>query len=344
MKRYQLLFASLCFGGMLIGLQKSSAVDRFVEYAKLHSGEMAVTGYGLSEMPPANHVWNNREERKAQARDQILAEAAKRRIPPVNATVDRVWKAIPGYNGLEVDVEKTMQLNEQQSFPNPPKLVFREVPPEVSLEQLGAQPIYKGNPSKRMVGLMINVAWGNEYLAPMLETLRKENVHATFFFDGSWLKKNIPTARKIIEAGHEAGNHAYTHKDMSKLGREQATSEISRTEALLKNELGLQNKLFAPPSGDFNQSTVEIAHDMKLKTILWTIDTVDWMKPSPETIVRKISTRVEPGSLILMHPTDSSNRALQQMIREIKNKGLALGTVSEVISPSRIPEVESTLQ
>jgi peptidoglycan/xylan/chitin deacetylase (PgdA/CDA1 family) len=79
---------------------------------------------------------------------------------------------------------------------------------------------------------------------------------------------------------------------------------------------------------------------MKLRTILWTLDTVDWMKPTPDSIVRKISARVEPGSLILMHPTASSSGALEGMIREIRRKGLALGTVSELISPNRVPKVE----
>ncbi len=89
---------------------------------------------------------------------------------------------------------------------------------------------------------------------------------------------------------------------MSKLSREQNTAEITKTEQLLK-EAGVTNKLFAPPSGDFNQTTVEVAHELKLRTILWTLDTIDWKKPEPASIVRKVTTRVEPGSLILMHPT-----------------------------------------
>ena len=70
-----------------------------------------------------------------------------------------------------------------------------------------------------MVSFMINVAWGNEYLPSMLETLRKENVHATFFLDGSWLKKNVEIAKKIQSEGHELSNHAYSHKDMRSITR-----------------------------------------------------------------------------------------------------------------------------
>jgi peptidoglycan/xylan/chitin deacetylase (PgdA/CDA1 family) len=93
--------------------------------------------------------------------------------------------------------------------------------------------------------------------------------------------------------------------------------------------------LFAPPSGDFDQETVQIASEMGMKTILWTLDTVDWTNPGAARIIQKISSRVEPGSLILMHPTRSSSEALPEMIRSIKSKGLTLATVSELISPKR---------
>lgn len=270
----------------------------------------------------------------------IKEEAEKRKEAPIDARVDRVWKAIPGYNGLEVDVEKTWKLALERGTENGIPFVYKEIPPNVRLEDLGAEPIYKGNPKKRMAALMINVAWGDEYIKPMLEVLEKEQVHATFFFDGSWLSKNIETAKTIQEKGHELSNHAYTHPNMSNLGREQTIKEIDGTQKLLKEKLGVNNTLFAPPSGDFSSLTLKVAHEMNLKTILWTVDTVDWMKPSPESIIRKIAARVEPGSMILMHPTSSSSAALSGIIGEIKHKGLALGTVSELISPDRVPKVE----
>ena len=83
--------------------------------------------------------------------------------------------------------------------------------------------------------------------------------------------------------------------------------------------------------------TVEIAHQFQLKTVLWTLDTVDWKHPSPDTIVRRITRGLEPGAMILMHPTSSSSQALPSLIREMKRRGLALGTVSELLSPNRVP-------
>lgn len=277
---------------------------------------------------------------QASLLEAIRTEAEKKRIAPVDARIDRVWKAIPGYNGLEVDIDKTYRLMLHAPLDEPIRYVYREVEPKVSLEQLGNVPIYRGNPDKPMVALMINVAWGNEFIPGMLATLKRENVKATFFFDGSWLKKNTAIAREIQAEGHEISNHAYTHPNMSQLDRNAAFNQIAKTEALLKSTLRVQNRWFAPPSGDFNQMTVNVAAEQGLKTVLWTLDTVDWQHPPAYTIIQKIRTRVEPGTLILMHPTDSSSKALPGMIAAIKNKGLLLGTVSETLSSKRASLVE----
>ncbi|MNO57224.1 Peptidoglycan-N-acetylmuramic acid deacetylase PdaA precursor [compost metagenome] len=266
---------------------------------------------------------------------RIETAAAKLNAPPVDAVVDRVWKAIPGYNGLEVDVESTYR-NALLAPKEPIKLVYRQIEPKVSLNELGAEPIYRGNPAKPMVSLMINVAWGNQYIVPMLDILDEENVKVTFFLDGSWLSKNPELATEMLKRGHEMENHAYTHPNMSTLSRARATVEIEKTQKLLKESLGVTNQWFAPPSGDFDQETVEIARSLGLKTVLWTVDTVDWRNPAPESIVAKITSKAEPGTLVLMHPTASSSKALKAMIRGIKAKGLQLGTVSQTLSAERL--------
>ncbi|MDB5052036.1 MAG: hypothetical protein JWM44_86 [Bacilli bacterium] len=273
--------------------------------------------------------------------EQIKLAAAAKRIAPIDAKLDRIWKAIPGYNGLEVDLTKTIQLALPFTSIDKMNFIYKEIKPKINLEDLGAQPIYKGNPHKPMVSLMINVAWGNEFIPTILKVLNKENVHATFFFDGSWLSQNVEVAKQIGKDGHELSNHAYSHKNMSQLSREAAIAEISKTQRLLEDRLGVHNTLFAPPSGDFNNQTVQIAHALHLKTVLWTLDTVDWTKPQPAWIIRKVSSNLEPGAMILMHPTASSSQALEGIIKEVKRRGLVLGTVSELLSTNRVPNAES---
>lgn len=297
----------------------------------------------LAQLKPQDTMAVWKDIPKAESNDlrlRIENTAAKLNAPPVNAVIDRVWKAIPGYNGLEIDIEETYRNALLLGRNEPLKYVYREIKPQVSLNELGAQPIYRGNPSKPMVSLMINVAWGNEYIVPMLDILDAEQVKVTFFLDGSWLSKNPELAKEMLKRGHEMENHAYTHPNMSTLSRARATVEIEKTQKLLKETLGVTNQWFAPPSGDFDQETVEIASSLGLKTVLWTVDTVDWRNPSPESVVAKITGKAEAGTLVLMHPTVSSSKALRAMIRGIKAKGLQLGTVSQTLSADRLIPAE----
>lgn len=277
--------------------------------------------------------------------DAIRAGAAAYEAAPIDAKLDAGGKsAIPGYNGLTVDIERSYELTMQKGGdPAHIAYAFRQVPPKVKLDDLGPLPIYRGNPAKPMAALMINVAWGEQHLPHMLQVLEKEGVRCTFFFDGKWLSKHTEEAKRIGALGHELSNHAYSHRNMSQLGEGQAREEIAKTEKLLTEQLGVRNTLFAPPSGDYSMQTVKLAHAMKLRTILWSVDTIDWKNPPPDAVVAKIARKSGPGTLVLMHPTPTSSAALEGMIRELKRKGLTLATVSEVISETRLEPAEKTL-
>ncbi|MGB8954711.1 MAG: polysaccharide deacetylase family protein, partial [Tumebacillaceae bacterium] len=214
-------------------------------------------------------------------------------------------------------------------------LVYKQIPPKVSLDDLGALPIYRGNPQKKQMSLMINVAWGTEYLEEILSILDTNNVKATFFLDGSWAAKNGNVAKKIVEKGHEIGNHAYTHPDMAKLGAERTAQEIVRTNDAIQKATGIRPKLFAPPSGSYNDLTVKTAHGQGMRTILWTLDTVDWKRPPAAAILNRIVPKAHNGALVLMHPTEPTVTALRTMIPELGKKGYHLVTVSELLSQER---------
>jgi len=73
-----------------------------------------------------------------------------------------------------------------------------------------------------------------------------------------------------------------------------------------------------------------------MRTILWTVDTVDWKKPAASEMVNRVISKVENGAMILMHPTEPVAEGLESMIVEIKKKGYQLGTVSDLMDEKRI--------
>lgn len=254
---------------------------------------------------------------------------------PVDAMIDPIWKAIPGYNGVKVDVRKSYENMKKEKAFDERKLIYIEQTPNVSLKDLKPAPIYKGNPKKRMVAFQVNVAWGNEYLIDLLKTLKKHQIHVTFNLDGSWTKKHPRLAKMIAEAGHEIGNHGYSHPDFQKLSNEEIRKQLQMTNDIIEATVKQTPKWFAPPSGSYNERTVQIAHELNLGTILWTIDTVDWKNPNPYEMANRVIQESHPGAMILMHPTKATSEALDTMIEGIERKGLKISTVSDLLDEKR---------
>lgn len=267
---------------------------------------------------------------------EIAEKAADYRKEPQNAKVHKVWKAMPGYNGVEVDIKASYEKLKQEGEFIEEKLVFKEISPEKTLDDLPPAPIFRGHPDKPMTAFIINVAWGNEYIPDMLKILKKHSVKATFFLEGRWVKSNPDLAKMIVDGGHEIGNHSYSHPDMKTLSAGKIEEEIVKTNEVIEAVTGETPTLFGPPSGSFRDEVVEIAAKVNMKTVLWSVDTIDWKKPDPNVMVQRVTSKIHPGALVLMHPTSSTAQGLEALIVSIKSKQLHIGDVSTLLSEKRI--------
>ena len=191
--------------------------------------------------------------------------------------------------------------------------------------------IYSGDTTQNKVSFMINVYWGTEYIEDMLDVLDVYNVKTTFFVGGSWFAKNVDMAKEIYKRGHEIGNHGYNHKDHDKISAQQNYDEIHKTHLLVKANLGIEMDLFAPPSGAFNDVTVDTAKSLNYKTIMWTHDTIDWRDKDTDLIVKRATKNLSNGDLILMHPTKNTLEALPLILAYSQNNGFETTTVSKTL-------------
>jgi len=199
---------------------------------------------------------------------------------------------------------------------------------ETSLATLA--PISRGSPDRAFVSLMFNVDWGEEYLPQILDVLKEKEVRATFFLSGTWVEKNAGLAKRIVSERHELGNHGGTHTHVETMSRDELHELITDGEEKIFLYAGVRpSKIFAPPYGEWNEDTVSYASEIGYQTILWTVDTVDWRKPPPETIWKRALSGAEPGSLILLHPTEPTVKSLPWIIDGLRRKGLFPVTVSE---------------
>ncbi|KPV39836.1 polysaccharide deacetylase family protein [Alicyclobacillus ferrooxydans] len=262
---------------------------------------------------------------------------------PIDAHVDRVWHAVPGLCGWALDIPassaKSKRINDGALH-----LVWTSVPPAKRLTDLPAEPIYRGPANEKSAALMFNVAWGEEDIPSILSTLDKYHVKGTFFLDGDWVKKHGDLAKKIAEDGQAIGSHGTGHPDFRRLGDSALGKQITGTNERIEHTIGRKIDLIAPPAGAFDGRVVRMAKQHDMYTVLWTVDTIDWNRPAASVIVKRVLSRMEPGSLVLMHPTPSTAAALPVVIERLQEQGYRLKTVEDVVHEQPAAHPPQTLR
>ncbi|ARI77460.1 polysaccharide deacetylase family protein [Halobacillus mangrovi] len=266
---------------------------------------------------------------------KILEEKDQYEWEAQDARIDSVWKKTPGIVGRRVDVDASYKKMKKKGSFDVNLFVYKLIQPKVSLEDLPASPIYRGHPDKEMVAFLINVSWGEEYLPGMIETLAKHQVKATFFIDGAFANDFTDLVQIIEEQGHTLGSHGYKHKDMGKMSKSEAKLNLEQADEMLFALTKTKIKYFAPPSGSYNQMTVEAASDLGMETILWTVDTIDWQNPTKEVLLQRVMGKLHNGATILMHPTEVTESSLSDLIKKIKKEGYRIGSLPVLLSEER---------
>ncbi|NLZ43329.1 MAG: polysaccharide deacetylase family protein [Clostridia bacterium] len=262
----------------------------------------------------------------------LVEELAKRRtLPPENAGFfPETGELIPEKAGLGVDVESTVE-NVLRAQPGEAlSLVTYSIPAAVTRDFF--TPVFKGDTSGKKASITVNVAWGEEEIPALLAILREHGVKATFFFVGDWVRKFPDLVREIRREGHEIANHGLYHGHPAKMSRTELHRLIMENARLLDEVTGEPPaKLFAPPYGEFNSEVLAVAGNLGYRTILWTVDTVDWKRPAPEVIIQRVTGKIEPGAIILMHPTAPTVAALGTIIENLKAQGYTLLPVGQLL-------------
>lgn len=193
-------------------------------------------------------------------------------------------------------------------------------------------PIYSVDTSEKQVAISFDAAWGADKTEEILEILDEFNVNATFFLVGFWVDDYTDMVKKIDEAGCEIGTHSNTHPDMVKLDIESVSEELSTSVSKIEAVTGKKVTLFRAPFGSYNNQLLEVAESMGLKTIQWDVDTLDWKGLSASEINSRVLSKVQNGSIILMHNnSDHVLDGLRLILTTLKNKGYQIGSIGELV-------------
>lgn len=102
--------------------------------------------------------------------------------------------------------------------------------------------------------------------------------------------------RRVHEEGHEIANHSWNHPVLSKIPRPSVIEQLHRTTAAIEEAIGVKPKTMRPPYGNTNKKLNDfIYQNQGLSVILWSLDTLDWRRPSSDEIVRRVVDNIKPG-------------------------------------------------
>ena len=203
----------------------------------------------------------------------------------------------------------------------------------VSLSQKKV-PIYKVETTEKKVAVTFDAAWSADDTAKIIEILNKYNAKATFFAVGSFVEKNPDEVRALFEAGNEIANHSDTHAAFSSLDRDGIKKEIENCNKKIEQITNQKCTLVRAPSGDYTNASIEVADEMNMKMIQWSLDSLDWKGLSSDDMAEKIITNAENGDIILFHNgIENTPAALEKVLSVLQEEGYSFVTVSDLIYP-----------
>jgi len=193
--------------------------------------------------------------------------------------------------------------------------------------------------SKNYIALTFDDGPHPEFTPKVLELLRQFNVKATFFVIGKNAKKHPELVQKIVDEGHDLGNHSHVHTDYyGFLSRNEVTLDLMNCNKLLFDITEKKIKFFRPPFGVTNPNIARAVKNLNLHTFGWSIRSFDTVAKDAELVFKKINSKIQRGDVVLLHDSSEISIAiLERLLKSMKVKNLKSVTLSVLF---KIPPYE----
>lgn len=192
----------------------------------------------------------------------------------------------------------------------------------------------RGNPAEKRIAITFDAGASAKPAAQILKVLAKHNIKCTFFLTGKWMEQNKSMTRQIVDAGHEIGNHSYSHRRFTDLSDAEIANDIDKTNRVAI-ELTDQNTkpLFRCPFGARDKRVLKALADQGYKSVYWDIDSWDSVKKdiTSKQIEDRVLEKVRNGSVILMHcGSQPTADALDSLLTKLEASGYEPVTISQL--------------
>ena len=199
---------------------------------------------------------------------------------------------------------------------------------------------YAENTEEKKIYLTFDAGYENGNTPAILDALKKHEAPATFFGVGNFISENQELIKRMEAEGHIVGNHTMTHPDMSKISTQESfQKELSGVEDIYKEITGKEmTKFYRPPQGIYSTLNLSMAKEMGYHTFFWSLAYVDWYQdnqPDPQEAIEKLTRRIHPGAIVLLHSTSSTNaQILDELLNKWEDMGYSFHSLNELIEHS----------
>lgn len=217
----------------------------------------------------------------------------------------------------------------------------------------GYQPdIYRsGNRTIKAVAITFDDGPSQEFTPAILDILKEHNVPATFFMVGNHVEKYPEIAQRIVEEGHEIGNHTQSHRNIPTLSTLNLHKEVMEATRVISEVTGVYPQYIRPPRGMYDGRFRRLAHLLGHEIVLWTTSSRDWRYGvTAESIVRNVTSRAKSGDIFLFHDSGAlvaseggdrkaTVKALPLVITTLQAKGFEIVPLSQLLHGHEPTEV-----
>ncbi len=205
-------------------------------------------------------------------------------------------------------------------------------------ELINLDTYYMGKSDQKVIYLTYDSGYENGNTAAILDALKWHKAPATFFVVGHYLRSAADLVERMAREGHVVANHTYHHPDMSAISdNAKFSEELQSLEQEYKALTGKEMvKYYRPPQGKYSLTNLQAAKELGYKTFFWSLAYVDWndkAQPSEEEALEKLTSRIHPGAVLLLHNTSSTNAAvLDRLLTEYEKMGYTVKPLSHLIN------------
>ena len=219
------------------------------------------------------------------------------------------------------------------NFQRNKKHTVPEIPSEARrlAKRYGA--MYVG-PDPKLVYLTFDEGYENGNTPQILDTLKANNVHATFFVTGQFCREAPKLCRRMLAEGHVVGDHSDSHPSMPSVTGDpkRFKVQLAKTDASFTKATGKPiTRLFRPPMGEYSTRSLAMTDQLGYTTVFWSFAHGDYdekNQPPVATTVSRVLTGSHPGAIFLLHGMSTSDTgALQEIITGLRAQGYGFGTL-----------------